>query len=78
MTAPRAEGCGIALSGDEYEVSVTGFTFSAIWHDKHSGHWLAALVTKGGHVFPRAKPGLLVFPRVKARLLGFIISGRLL
>ena len=31
------EGCGIALSGDEYEVSVTGFTFSAIWHDKHSG-----------------------------------------
>ena len=21
------EGCGIALSGDEYEVSVTGFTF---------------------------------------------------
>ena len=22
-----AEGCGIALSGDEYEVSVTGFTF---------------------------------------------------
>ena len=23
----QAEGCGIALSGDEYEVSVTGFTF---------------------------------------------------
>ena len=78
MTAPRAEGCGIALSGDEYEVSVTGFTFSAIWHDKHSGHWLAALVTKGGHVFPRAKPGLHIFPRAKARLLGFTIRGRLL
>jgi hypothetical protein len=28
LTALRAEGCGIALSGDEYEVSVTGFTFS--------------------------------------------------
>ena len=27
LTALRAEGCGIALSGDEYEVSVTGFTF---------------------------------------------------
>ncbi len=37
LTALRAEGCGIALSGDEYEVSVTGFTFSAIWHDMHSG-----------------------------------------
>ena len=24
------EGCGIALTGDEYEVSVTGFTFSVI------------------------------------------------
>ena len=31
------EGCGIALTGDEYEVSVTGFTFSVIWHSKHSG-----------------------------------------
>ena len=31
------EGCGIALTGDKYKVSVTGFTFSVIWHDKHSG-----------------------------------------
>ena len=30
------EGCGIALTGDEYKVSVTGFTFSVIWHEKHS------------------------------------------
>ena len=30
------EGCGIALSGDEYEVSVTGLTFFVIWHGKHS------------------------------------------
>ena len=52
--------------------------FCVIWHDKHSGHWLAALVTKGGHIFPRAKPGLHVFPRSKARLLGFTIRGRLL
>ena len=30
LTALRAEGCGIALSGDEYKASVTGFTFSVI------------------------------------------------
>ena len=30
LTALRAEGCGIALTGDKYKVSVTGFTFSAI------------------------------------------------
>ena len=45
LTALWAEGCGIALSGDEHEVSVTGFTFSAIWHDRHSADWLAALAT---------------------------------
>ena len=27
LTALRAEGCGIALTGDEYKASVTGFTF---------------------------------------------------
>ena len=27
LTAFQAEGFGIALSGDEYEVSVTGFAF---------------------------------------------------
>ena len=32
------EGCGIALSGNEYEVSVTGFTFSIIRYDKHYGN----------------------------------------
>ena len=37
LTAFQAEGCGIALSGDEYKVSVTGFTFSAIWQNNHSG-----------------------------------------
>ena len=45
LTAFQAAGCGIALSGDEYEVSVTGFTFSVIWHKKHSADWLAALAT---------------------------------
>ena len=68
LTAFQAEGGGIALTGDEHKVSVTGFTFSAIWHDKHSDHWFAALVTKGGNTFSRAKPDLLVFPRAKARL----------
>ena len=48
MTALRAEGCGIALTGDEYKVSVTGFTFSIIWHDKHSADWLAALAPLSG------------------------------
>ena len=38
LTAFRAEGCGIALTGDEYKISVTGYTFSTIWHDKHYGN----------------------------------------
>ena len=39
------EGCGIALSGDAYKVSVTGLAFCVIWHDKHSGDWLTAFAT---------------------------------
>ena len=27
LTAFQAEGCGIALTGDEYKVSVTGLAF---------------------------------------------------
>ena len=57
LTAFQAEGCGIALTGDEYKVSVTGLAFYVIWYDKHSADWLAALVTKGGNAFSRAKPG---------------------
>ena len=30
------EGCGIALTGDAYEDSVTGLVFCVIWHEKHS------------------------------------------
>ena len=45
LTALRAEGCGIALSGDEYEVSVTGLAFCIIGRNKHSADWLAALAT---------------------------------
>ena len=37
LTALWAEGCGLPLCGNAYKVSVTGFTFSVIWHDKHSG-----------------------------------------
>ena len=48
MTAFQAEGCGIALLGDEYEVSVTGLALWIIWHDTHSGDWLTAFTTKGG------------------------------
>ena len=36
LTAFQAEGCGIALTGDEYEVSVTDSPFCVIWHDRHS------------------------------------------
>ena len=32
------EGCGIALSGDEYEVSVTDLPFCIIRHEKHYGN----------------------------------------
>ncbi|EHO62087.1 hypothetical protein HMPREF9453_01995 [Dialister succinatiphilus YIT 11850] len=63
MTAFQAEGCGIALTGDEYEVSVTGFTFSAIWHDKHSA--------VENHTTTPAVRGRSVFPRAKARLSRF-------
>ena len=45
MTALRAEGCGIALTGDEYKVSVTGLAFYVIWYDKHSADWLATLAS---------------------------------
>ena len=45
LTALRAEGCGIALTGDEHKVSVTGLVLCVIWHDKHSADWLAALAS---------------------------------
>ena len=42
------EGCGIALSGDEYEVSVTDLPFFIIRYDRHSADWLAALAPLSG------------------------------
>ncbi len=42
---PRRLGWWYRPLGDEYKVSVTGFTFSAIWHDRHSADWLAALAS---------------------------------
>ena len=39
LTALRAEGCGIALPGDEYKVSVTDLPFCVIRHDEHSADW---------------------------------------
>ena len=35
LTALQAEGCGIALAGDEHKVSVKGFTFSVIWQNNN-------------------------------------------
>ena len=40
--APLVRGLWIA-SGNAYKVSVTGLAFYVIWHDKHSGDWLATL-----------------------------------
>ena len=60
LTALWAEGGGIALSGDEYEVSVTGCPCCTIWHDKHS--------TVENHTTAPAERGRSVFPRAKARL----------
>ena len=44
LTALWAEGGGGGFAAD-YKVSVTGFTFSVIRHDKHSANWLAALAS---------------------------------
>ena len=55
MTTFQAEGCGIALSDDEYEVSVTGLAFCIIELDWHPADWLAALASP----FPAAPD----FPR---------------
>ena len=54
------EGCGIALSGDKYEVSVTDLPFCIIRYDRHSADWLAALATKGGMHFRRPQGGCIV------------------
>ena len=45
LTGLWPEGCGIALSGDEYKVSATGLAFCVIWHNKHSGDWLTTFAT---------------------------------
>ena len=45
LTAFQAEGCGIALTGDEYKVSVTSLPYCIIWHNKHSADWLASLAS---------------------------------
>ena len=42
---PLGRGLWYRPLGDEYKVSVTGLAFCIIWHDKHSGNWLAALAT---------------------------------
>ena len=35
LTAFQAEGCGLPLRGNAYEVSVTGLAFFVIWQNKH-------------------------------------------
>ena len=70
MTTLWAEGGGIALAGDEYKVSVTGFTFSIIRYDKHYGNQpppvafppLVPYGTKGGNIFPTPTGRLYGFP----------------
>ena len=61
LTAFQAEGCGIALWGDEYEVSVTDLPFCIIRYDRNSADWLAApsapLSASGGKVVAPATKG---------------------
>ena len=57
---PSGRGLWYRPLGDEYKVSVTGFTFSVIWHDKHSADWLAALASP----YPAAPD----FPRKRGRI----------
>ena len=45
LTGPLAPRIADCPAGNAYKVSVTGFTFSVIWHDKHSADWLAALAS---------------------------------
>ena len=42
---PSGRGLWYRPLGDEYKGSVTGFTFSTIWHEKHSADWLAVLAS---------------------------------
>ena len=51
LTALQAEGCGGGFAAD-YKVSVTGFIFSVMWHDKHSADWLAALANRVEIIHP--------------------------
>ena len=66
MTTFQAEGCGFALTGDAYEVSVTGLAFCIIGLDWNSADWLAALASPypAAPDFPlfRGKNRFLCFP----------------
>ena len=44
LTALQAEGCGGGFAAI-FKVSVTGFAFYVIWHEKHPADWLAALAS---------------------------------
>ena len=44
LTALQAEGCGGSFAAIS-KVSVTGFAFYVIWHEKHPADWLAALAS---------------------------------
>ena len=57
MTALRAEGCGIALTGDEYEVSVTRLEFCVIGAAA-SGQRIA----DSGQPIKRRPSTFLIFP----------------
>ena len=44
LTALQAKGCGGGFAAI-FKVSVTGFAFYVIWHEKHPADWLAALAS---------------------------------
>ena len=57
---------------------INGSTVSTGYSATACGGKVVAPATKGGMHFRRPQGGCMVFPRAKARLLGFIIRGRLL
>ena len=63
MAALWAEGCGIALTGDEHKISVTGLAFFIIWHEKHSSishfRWLFPPLVPYGTTFPPLSSGTI-------------------
>ena len=69
------EGCGIALSGDEYEVSVTDLPFCIIRHEKHYGNQPPPVAFFPPPLVPYGTKGRMHFPCPQGGCKGFIQTG---